>query len=415
MKILLFTEIYDCGGIDTFIINLINNWPIKEDTFVIVANESYPGLDIIENNLSRPSEIVRHKKLIYSNLCNSSTLLRTTLRFLGPILRYFFIGFNILSFRSLLLATNADALMVINGGYPSGDSCRAAALSWGMFSVKPLSIHNFHNIAQRAPWYLFLQEWVVDWLMCQYSAKFVTVSNAAAKSISFRPLIDRKNITSYIHNGLSITHNAGGSENSVRDEIGISRTTPLCLMLATYEPRKGHYFLFTAFKKVLKEIPDVHLLVCGYGFPHEIECVSGYVRDMNLQDNVHLMGFRTDAAELLNSSDILVVASQAYESFGYTSIEAMANKVPVVATNVGGIPEVVADGEGGYCVAHDDVNSYADHITLLLKDKKLREEQGDLGYKRYKDLFSAEKMAAQYAEMIHASVILETEIIDQDA
>lgn len=410
MKITLFTEIFDCGGVDTFIVNLINNWPVKDDTFVIIANSNYPGLRVIEEKLTRPCEVIRHRVLIYSNLLRSSFTLKGIRKVASPILRYLLICYNILAFRKLLLQTKSDMLMVINGGYPGGDSCRAVAISWGMFSGKPKSIHNFHNIAQKAPWHSSLQERFVDWLLCRYTSQFVTVSRAAAESMSLRPVIASRNITSYIHNGLAITPDLSVHEKNIRDEIGISSTTPLCLILGTYEPRKGHYFLFKAFKKVLEEVPNAHLLVCGYGFPHEIKQVSGYVSEMQLHDHVHLMGFRRDISHLLTNSDVLVVASQAYESFGFTSVEAMAHKVPVVATDVGGIPEVVVNGEGGYCVGSSDVDSYARHIVKLLKDKCLREAQGERGYKRYRDFFTAEVMSAKYAELIEKLIHQKNEI-----
>ena len=405
LKILLFTEIYDCGGIDTFIVNLINSWPNREDSFVIVANADYPGLSIIESRVVRSCEVIRHKMTTYPNLFINAPLLNNLKKITSPLLRYFFFCFNVWALRKLLHQTEADVLMVINGGYPGGDSCRAVAISWGMFSGKPKSIHNFHNIAHKAPWHSTIQERIVDWLLCKYTSQFVTVSRAAAESMSLRPLIASKNITSYIHNGLEITPapNADANEKSIRDEIGISNTSPLCLMLGTYEPRKGHYFLFQAFKKVLEEMPEANLLICGYGFPHEIKQVSGYVKDFQLGDHVHLMDFRTDISHLLSNSDVLVVASQAYESFGFTSVEAMAHKVPVVATDVGGIPEVVVDGEGGYCVRSCDVDSYAQYIVKLLKDEDLRKAQGEQGYKRYRTLFTAEIMASKYADMIHKS------------
>jgi glycosyltransferase involved in cell wall biosynthesis len=207
-------------------------------------------------------------------------------------------------------------------------------------------------------------------------------------------------MTSFIHNGLEVSPSALASGKSIRDEIGISAATPLCLMLGTYEPRKGHYFLFQAFQKVLAEVPDAHLLICGYGFPHEIKQVSGFVKELNLLEHVHLMDFRTDISHLLENADVLVVASQAYESFGFTSVEAMAHKVPVVATDVGGIPEVVVNGEGGYCVESSDVDSYARYIVKLLKDENLRKIQGELGYKRFQNLFSAKTMSAKYAQLI---------------
>jgi glycosyltransferase involved in cell wall biosynthesis len=400
LKILLFTEIFDCGGVDTFIVNLINEWPVSDDEFVIVANSNYPGLKIIEEKLARPCEVIRHRELIYSNITGGGYFLRLIRKAFSPVLRYLFIVYNVWILRQYLLHSNADALMVINGGYPGGDSCRAAAISWGLFSGKSKSIHNFHNIAHPPAWHSSIQERIVDWLVSRYTSQFITVSNAAAQSISKRSVIAGKGMTGYIHNGLAITPDASKQIGNIRREIGISRTTPLCLMLGTYEPRKGHYFLFRAFKKVLVEIPDAHLLVCGFGFPHEVVQVSAYVKELNLESQVHLMDFRRDISHLLDSTDVLVVASQAYESFGYTSVEAMVHKVPVVATDVGGIPEVVVNGEGGYCVGKDDVDSYAQAIVTLLKDSALRKEQGERGYLRYLNNFSATVMSRKYADLI---------------
>jgi len=401
LRILLFTEIFDCGGVDTFIVNLINHWPVKDDSFVIIANSNYPGLRVIEEKLTRPCEVIRHRVLIYSNVLSGNFLLKVARKIASPVLRYLLVAYNVLALRKLLLQTKADTLMVINGGYPGGDSCRAAAISWGMFSSKHGSVHNFHNIVQKAPWYSYLQELAVDWLVCRYTNQFVTVSNAAAVSMRLRPLIDNKKMTSFIHNGLEVIPDATKPEKSIRDEIGISSTTPLCLMLGTYEPRKGHYFLFRAFQKVLKSVPDAHLLICGYGFPHEIKQVSGFVRELQLQDHVHLMGFRKDISHLLTNSDVLVVASQSYESFGFTSVEAMAHRVPVVATDVGGIPEVVINGEGGYCISRNDADSYARHIVMLLKDASLRNEQGTRGFNRYRECFGAKTMSKKYSNLIH--------------
>lgn len=400
LKILLFTEIYDCGGIDTFIINLINSWPNREDTFVIVANSDYPGLRLIEKRVTRPCEVIRHNLTTYPNLFINIPVFQTLKRIASPLLRYLFFCLTVWSLRKPLLQTKADVLMVINGGYPGGDTCRAAAISWGLFSEKRKSIHNFHNIANKAPWHSAIQERFIDCLLCRYTNQFVTVSNAAAESMSLRPLIASKKLTRYIHNGLEVAPNVQVGECSIRDEIEISGTTPLCLMLGTYEPRKGHCFLFQAFKRVLEEVPDAHLLVCGFGFPLELKQVSEYVKDFQLSEHVHLMNFRTDISHLLTSSDVLVVASQSYESFGFTSVEAMAHKVPVVATDVGGIPEVVVNGEGGYCVGSRDVDSYARCIIKLLKDEALRKEQGERGYKRYRTFFTAEVMASKYAKLI---------------
>jgi len=407
MRILLFTEILDCGGIDTFIINLINNWPDKADSFVIIANSSYPGLRVIEENLKRPCEVIRHKVLLYVDLLRQSSLPGPIKKVLSLVLRYGFMGYNILAFKRLLLQTNSDALLVINGGYPGGDSCRAAGISWGVFSGKPHSIHCFHSMAMRAPWQRRLQEYLVDSVLCAFTSRFLTVSRAAADSMVSRPKIYKKGITGYIYNGIGSAPSGAVPVRDIRAEIGVSSSARLCLMLATYDPLKGHYFLFQAFKKVVAEIPDAHLLICGFGLPADIQRVRQYVADFQLDKNVHLMGFRTDLPNLFSNTDVLLVASQTQESFGYSSIEAMAHLVPVVATSVGGIPEVVLNDDGGYCVPLGDIETYARKIVELLLDNKLREVQGRKGFDRVQRLFTAEVMADKYYKIIkqlHARV-----------
>ena len=377
---------------------------------MIVANEDYPGLSIVEKKLTHSAEVIRHNIKAYQNIFINNRFLNKLKKIASPLLRYIFICITVLFLRKILLKSKADILMVINGGYPGGDSCRAASISWGFFSGKPESIHNYHSTVQKAAWYSSMQERIVDWLLCRYTNQFVTVSRSAAESMSFRPIIFSKKITSYIHNGLDVVPDASVPGKNIRDELSISSTAPLCLMLSTYDTGKGHFFLFKAFIKVLEKVPDAHLLICGYGLPHEIKQVRGYVSDMQLSDHVHLMDFRTDISHLLANADVLVVASQANESFGFTSVEAMAHKVPVVATNIGGIPEVIVNGEGGYCVGSNDVDSYARHIVLLLKDEDLRKEQGERGYKRYRDFFTAEAMASRYANILYK--LADTEVVN---
>lgn len=395
----MFTELYQRGGIDTFIAAVINFWPSIDDSFVLVANSTYPGLEGIEERLSRPCEVVRYGGVSSPDLAHIGGVANTIRRIASPASRYVQIAIEAIKFRRLWKRIDADALIVVNGGYPGGDACRAAALSWGSLGGQRKSIHNFHNMAAPIPSYLWLQETLVDTLLSKVTYRFVTVSKAAASSISARPAINQANLTSYIYNGIAIGQRCATPTN-VRKELGLAPSTPLCLMLGTYEARKGHHFLFRAFKRVLAAVPDAHLLVCGFGFPYEIEQVKLYRRELGLESRVHLHDFRPDASSLLEHADVLVIASQEYESFGLTSVEAMAHKVPVVATNIGGIPEVVVSGEGGYCVDSRDVDGYAACIIALLKDKKLRAAQGMLGYRRYREHFGAQVMATQYADLV---------------
>jgi glycosyltransferase involved in cell wall biosynthesis len=406
MKIILFTEIYDCGGADTFIANLINHWPDPDDEFVVIANQNYPGLAVIEKTLRKPCKIVRHRMTLHFNFIKGTErfgFISKFLRILSPVilLRHTFFIYNIFALRKILCEEGADRLIIFNGGYPGADSCRAAGISWGIFSNRQKSIHNFHNLAKPPIWFLRPHEHVIDVILSKYTKLFVTVSRASAESMSIRRALYRRNRPTFIYNGIDLRPEYDeASHKGLRREMNIPEESPLCLLLATYEPRKGHRFLFKAFKIVLKEVPEAHLLVCGYGFPDELKQVRKYVDDFELNENVHLADFRSDISYLLFNTDVLVVSSQSFESFGFTSVEAMAHKVPVVATNVGGIPEVVENDEGGYCVDYQDADAFAARIVQLLKDEKLRKEQGEKGYQRYRKHFTAARMAREYAKVI---------------
>ena len=112
-----------------------------------------------------------------------------------------------------------------------------------------------------------------------------------------------------------------------------------------------------------------------------------------------LSNYRADSSSMLQMADLLLISSQEYESFGYTSVEAMAHKKPVVATRIGGIPEVVLDGITGYITKSDDVKSYSQYIVELLEDDSLSGQLGLRGYQRYINNFSGKLMSKKYHDI----------------
>ena len=351
MKIVLFTEIYNCGGIETFISNLLNNWPDPNDDFVLIANNNYPGLSIIARQVTgRNLMIEKHRVSTFTDFASNSAkrgkLFCSIARILSPISRYLLLVYSVFALKSRICKHKPDLLIIVNGGYPGGDSCRAAAISWALFGNGVQSVHNFHNLATSPRLLLLIQEAVTDFFVNLSTRKFITVSKAAADSMGTRLMISKAKV-GYIHNGLeSFKGPEMHGDVDIRSELGIPPACPLCLMLATYEPRKGHEFLLRSFKKVLHRMPEVHLVICGYGLPESVAHVAGRVDRFGLGGNVHLLNFRPDAMSILTQANLLLCASQSFESFGLTSVEAMMRKIPVVATAVGGVPEVVVDGEG---------------------------------------------------------------------
>ena len=289
--------------------------------------------------------------------------------------------------------------MVINGGYPGGESCRLANIVWHKIG-RGQSIHNFHNFAV-APRFGF--GWYENWLdslLLKSTKLFISVSKSCADSLKVRNTF--KNLTNNIHiyNGINDKSKKKSNFN-IRKNIGIE-DNPLCLMLSTYEPRKGHQFIFRAFEKVLKIVPNAHLVVCGSSTKNQIINVRRLKSEMSkVADNIHLFGFIPNGASLIAQADIILIGSQEFESFGLTAAESMIRKKPVISTNVGGLAEVIGtDNSCGFVVNKKDINAFAKNIILLLQNKELRDKMGRSGRERALKFFSADKMSMKYFEAI---------------
>lgn len=402
MKIAFFTENSHAGGLDTFLVTLINHWPHGEDDLVLLGNRGHPGLAGIGRRLKRPCRIVAHRIPLlweWARRLDRTPLPGLVTRIVSALLRYPFFLFYLVAVKRLLAGEAPDRLMVVNGGYPAGDTCRAASIVWNGVPA----VHNFHNFAIPPRWWDRWIENAIDARLCGASRALVTVSGACAASMDVRPSIAAEKVTHILNGVAEPGDGAMADPVETRRALDLPDDAPLCLMLGTYEARKGHEFLLRAFRRVLRAVPKARLVICGYGYDEDVQRVRGLVDSLGLGAAVRLEGFRDDASALIAAADVLLAPSQAFESFGLTLAEAMARKVPFVATRVGGFPEVAGLDEGGYCVATDDVEGFGERIIALLGDAALRRERGEKGYRRYRERFTAQAMAAAYADLINTS------------
>jgi L-malate glycosyltransferase len=403
MKILVFVENTHCGGLDTFIISLINRWPHPEDELTLLCNEDHPGLQVIRKRLTRPCEIKGHNMPVYVQIAlrlQKKRLLHILRKSLGPILKYLFFLYNIFALRSLLLKDNPDRLLVINGGYPGGDSCRAAVISWKLFSGKKPAILNVHNLDSSPRWFEKIQEAIVDYGVAHSSLQIVCVSQACADSLIQRKSLSRYKKATFIYNGIMPHPNGGLEKENAKEQLKIPPDVLLCSVLATYEPRKGHSFLLNAFQKIVEESPQAYLFLCGYGKPYEVAQIQDLVRASPVAHRIRIDTFLEDTQVVMKATDLFLIPSQSYESFGLVAVEAFAAKTPVVSTTVGGLVEVLKNGEGGFVVDPCDQDGFAKKVTQLLNNPSLRKEQGEKGYQRYQKMFTADRMAREYATLL---------------
>ncbi len=137
----------------------------------------------------------------------------------------------------------------------------------------------------------------------------------------------------------------------------------------------------------------VRLIMCGDG--PERERTEGLAVYYGLSDRVHFAGQVPNIADYLSVADLILVPSE-MESFGLAALEAMACEVPVIATNVGGLPEVVIDGVNGYLVELGDTQSMAERSVELLLDEEKRLKMGSCGRAWAVERFNTEKVIPLY-------------------
>lgn len=176
---------------------------------------------------------------------------------------------------------------------------------------------------------------------------------------------------------------------SMRQQLGINPDAPVAGIVCRLVEQKGVHYGLQAFAQVVQQIPAACLLIAGDGpLRSDLEAEAAA---LGLDDHVRFLGWRDDVAQLMNAFDLLVVPSL-WEGFGLVILEAMAHQIPVVASAVSAIPEIVVHGETGLLVPARDVDALAGALVSLLGDAPLRKHMGMLAEDRLETHFSAARM-----------------------
>ncbi|MFH1754239.1 MAG: glycosyltransferase, partial [Candidatus Latescibacterota bacterium] len=172
-------------------------------------------------------------------------------------------------------------------------------------------------------------------------------------------------------------------------DLGIGRAVSLLGIVARLSPEKDHNTLLQAFSIVCEEFTDVDLVIVGDGELRAI--LEKKAGELAIDGRVHFLGCRRDIAEILPIFDCFVLSSRS-EGLSMTLLEAMAAGLPVVATNVGGNPEVVEDEKTGLIVAHGEPQRLAAAVKRILSNRTRSRAMGDEGRRRVSQLFGIDKM-----------------------
>jgi glycosyltransferase involved in cell wall biosynthesis len=225
-----------------------------------------------------------------------------------------------------------------------------------------------------------------------YSAAHRIVANSDAGAACLQREGIAAGRISVVRNGLDLDQPAGGPPR---------RRGFRLITVARLRPEKGHEVLLAALARVRREVPEVRLQIVGDG-PRETT-LREMVRREALGDCVEFLGHRDDVASLLRQADCFVLPSR-IEAAPNAVLEAMAAGLPVVATRVGGIPEVVTDGVTGLLVAPDNPDALAAALLRLLNDAALAGRVAHAGRQHVVAHYSFARMVAQFESLYFAEL-----------
>lgn len=207
---------------------------------------------------------------------------------------------------------------------------------------------------------------------------------------------------SLIYNGVDLDRYAAPETCcTLHEELGIPADAPIVGVVARLESEKGHPTLLEAWPAVLAAVPDARLVVVGEGSRRE--ALEAQADELGVLDGVVFTGRRDDVPAVTAALDVAVLPSYR-EAQGLSILEAMALSRPVVASAVGGIPEMIEDGRTGLLVPPHDAPALAAAITRLLTDHALADTIGRAGHDLAYDQFCVEQMVRS-AETIYDEAV----------
>ncbi len=260
--------------------------------------------------------------------------------------------------------------------------------------------HHYELSKQERNYKLF--SWL-DTLTMVFSTKIIAVSETVRNYIiQWHRISPTKVVTLY--NGIDIEkYESNNNGNDLMNEFNLDKNRLTIGFIGRLVEVKGLDYLLDAAAEIIKKKKEVQFLIVGDG--HLKGMLQNKANDLGISKYIIFTGFRRNVHEVLGVIDILVIPSLS-EALPTVILEAMASGKPVVSTNVGGVPEIVIDGETGILVPPRDPESLARAILALLQlpEKRLIMMREN-GKRRVKEIFAIERMVERYEEFYDSCLI----------
>ena len=219
----------------------------------------------------------------------------------------------------------------------------------------------------------------------------------------FSDLETRNNFLT-IHNGIDLQKIQKfiqeNNKNVIRKKWGFSKNDIVITLVGRFEENKGqHVFIEMARIMLQSNTSNLRFLIVGFGPKKNLQKIQSLITKYNLQSNVHLIVLPQNIYEIYLISDILVSCSFS-EGFGLVTLEAMAFNLPIIATNVGGVPEQIEDGINGVLIPPGDPITLSKKIEFLLNNPQISENFVKVSKRKVMEFFDNRKSVISYNNII---------------
>ena len=178
-----------------------------------------------------------------------------------------------------------------------------------------------------------------------------------------------------------------------------ANAAPILGCVGSFEERKGQAILLKALSLAKKKLPDIHLLLVGDGVDESK--LKRLVKEMDLEQNVSFFPFTTQPELLFERVDMIILPSIAKEGLPNVLLESMSMGTPVIASDLGGIPEVIIDGETGFLVTPRDIDQLKDAILRLWQNPAQRQDMSINALHFMQSNFDKERQFARFLEFFY--------------
>ncbi len=247
---------------------------------------------------------------------------------------------------------------------------------------------------KRGIFYLYTS--FLAWLNQHVEIPVITVSKASKYALELQTPL--KNIH-VIYNGLASRSKSVSYDFRTKWEIKYNKI--IIGMIGPIDAHKGHATILDVFHLSRELKQTAHFVVVGSGSEVLTSELKAKVRACELEGVVIFTGFMAeDSNAIIRGFDILAMPTIDFEGFGYSMAEAMLAGIPVVASKVGAIPEIIENGVSGYLISPDDIQGWRLRLEHMVRNEDERKKIGFNGQTRIAKQFSAKKMSQSYYDFI---------------